>query len=223
MSMKVIVLFISLRHLFAYQPGFGLHQSKQCRNLYKRQSRVQLTTTFASDNLVTLANRAESDDDKSKKKILLGWDRLKKIADDAEKDPQRKGLPPIYEPGPYTNQVLAALAYVVPMVDAAELGKYMFEAYPKVSDIYFAVLGPLSAVFNGVPFFPFAVFFLMSYICRADNFTVEIRFHVAQALMLSIFQFVPSLLFGFMAKAGVPYMGVLYNTGTALHAVCPQQ
>jgi hypothetical protein len=53
----------------------------------------------------------------------------------------------------------------------------------------------------------------MSYICRAPTFPVEVRFHVAQAFMLSIIQFVPSLGFGLLEKAGVPGMAVLYNTG----------
>ena len=32
--------------------------------------------------------------------------------------------------GPYTNSLIASLAYLIPIVDASDLGKYMFEAYP---------------------------------------------------------------------------------------------
>jgi len=88
----------------------------------------------------------------------------------------------------------------------------MFEAYPAIGSAIGTVYGPFAAVYNGVPFLPFAVFFLMSYICRAPTFPVEIRFHFAQAFMISIVQFIPSLLFGLMEKAGVPGMAVLYNT-----------
>eukprot|EP00607_Mallomonas_marina_P007199 CAMPEP_0182416274 /NCGR_PEP_ID=MMETSP1167-20130531/545_1 /TAXON_ID=2988 /ORGANISM="Mallomonas Sp, Strain CCMP3275" /LENGTH=237 /DNA_ID=CAMNT_0024588899 /DNA_START=43 /DNA_END=756 /DNA_ORIENTATION=+ len=139
-----------------------------------------------------------------------GWDRLKDAWDKAEADPKKK-LPPIYEPGPYPFQAAAALAYVIPIIDASDLGKYMFEAYPQVQSVYNSIYGPLAGVYNGVPFLPFAVFFLMSYICRAPTFPVEVRFHVSQAFMLALIQFVPSILFGFLEKAGVP-MAIPYNT-----------
>lgn len=141
-----------------------------------------------------------------------GFERLKAALEEADKkDPKKRG-PPIYEPGSYPIHLLAALAYVIPIVDASDLGKYMFEAYPETSTIYNTLFGPIAAIYNGVPFLPFAVFFLMSYICRAPTFPVEIRFHFAQAFMLSIIQFIPSLGFGLLEKAGVPGMAVLYNT-----------
>jgi len=145
-------------------------------------------------------------DEPEKEGLARLQDQLKK----ADEDP-KKQKPPLYEPGPYTMQMLAALAYVVPVVDAADLGKYMFEAYPEIGQTYNNIFGPLSAIYNGVPFLPFAVFFLLSYICRAPNFPVEVRFHTAQAFMLSIIQFVPSFGFGLLEKGGVPGMGVLYN------------
>lgn len=141
-----------------------------------------------------------------------GWERLQSAMEEVEKDPKKKGVPPIYEPGPYQVSLLAALAYVIPLVDASDLGKYMFEAYPAVSQIYNGAFGTVAAVYNGVPFLPFAVFFLMSYICRAQSFPVQIRFHFAQAFMVSLIQFVPSILFGFLEKGGVPGMAVAYNT-----------
>ena len=140
-----------------------------------------------------------------------GLERLQADLEAANKD-EKNNKPPLYEPGPYTLQLLAAAAYIVPIVDAADLGKYMFEAYPAVGSVYNTVFGPLSAIYNGVPFLPFAVFFLLSYICRAPSFPVEVRFHVAQAFMLSIIQFIPSVGFGLLEKGGVPGMAVLYNT-----------
>ena len=142
-----------------------------------------------------------------------GWERFMAALEDAKKNPDKPKIPPIYKPGPYPYRLLAALAYVVPIVDASDLGKYMFEAYPETQVLYNTLFGSLSAVYNGVPFLPFAVFFLMSYICRAPTFPVEIRFHFSQAFMLAIIQFVPSLLFGLLEKVGVPGMAIPYNTG----------
>jgi hypothetical protein len=129
-----------------------------------------------------------------------------------DKDPKKKKGPPIYEPGSYPIHLLSALAYVVPIVDSFDLGKYMFEAYPDTLTAYSSVFGPLAGVYNSVPFLPFAVFFLMSYICRAPTFSTEVRFHFSQAFMLSIVQFVPSLGLSLLEKAGVQGLGVFYNT-----------
>lgn len=150
---------------------------------------------------------------KSKEPQKEGLERLLDLLDKADKDPKKSGKPPIYEPGGYQYRALAALPYLVPIADAFDLGKYMFEAYPDTLTAYNTLFGPIAAVYNGVPFLPFAIFFLLSYVCRAPTFSTEIRFHAAQAFMLSIIQFIPSLLFGFLDKAGVPGMAVLYNTG----------
>lgn len=168
-----------------------------------------------------LANTFQMAEKKPKEPEKEGWERIQALISDAEKDPKKKKGPPIYEPGTYVTHALAALAYVIPIVDAQDLGKYMFEAYPAVAESYNAVFGSIAGIYNGVPFLPFGVFFLMSYICRAPTFPVEVRFHVAQAFMLSIIQFVPSLGFGLLEKAGVPGMAVLYNTGElAIQIVC---
>ena len=140
------------------------------------------------------------------------WERIKKSLKESG-EPNKKNGPPIYEPGSYQTHLLSALAYVVPIADASDLGKYVFEAYPAVATAYNAIFGPVVAVYNGVPFLPFGVFFLMSYICRAPTFPIEVRFHVAQAFMLSLIQFVPSIGFGLLEKADFPFINVAYNSG----------
>ena len=167
-----------------------------------------------SNRLASNVFRSTPDNKKPKGKEpeKEGFDGLFANLEKAENDPKSK-KPPIYEPGAYTNNLLSAAAYVVPIADAFDLGKYMFEAYPDALAAYNTLFGAAAGIYNGVPFLPFAVFFLLSYVCRAPNFPVSVRFHVAQAFMLSLVQFVPSLLFGVLEKAGVPGMAVLYNTG----------
>jgi hypothetical protein len=151
-------------------------------------------------------------DKKEKAPEKEGWERIQGLIEEADKDPKKKKGPPIYEPGTYVTHLLASLAYVIPIVDSQDLGKYMFEAYPAIAGLYNGLFGSLAGIYNGVPFLPFGVFFLMSYIARAATFPVEVRFHFSQAFMLSIIQFVPSLGFGLLEKAGVPNMGIAYNT-----------
>lgn len=161
------------------------------------------------------SNSSNNDKPKKRWQDMTGFERFQaamKEYEETKDDPKKRKGPPIYPPGPYQNSVLASLAYVIPIVDASDLSKYMFQAYPALGDAYSTVYGPLAAIYNGVPFLPFALFFLMSYVCRAPNFPTEVRFHFSQAFMIGLFQFVPSLLFGFLEKAGVPGMAIAYNT-----------
>ena len=175
-------------------------------SLVRRSMHMSTTATATKTTSVV----QQMSDKKQKEPEKEGLERLQDLLSKA--DAKGKKGPPIYEPGSYPTHLIAALAYVIPIVDSADLGKYMFEAYPDIGTAFTTLFGPVVAIYNGVPFLPFAVFFLMSYICRAPTFPVEVRFHFAQAFMLSIVQFVPSLLFGLMEKAGVPGMAVLYNT-----------
>ena len=63
----------------------------------------------------------------NKKEPKVGWERLQAALEEADKDPKKKRGPPIYEPESYPYHLLSALAYVIPVVDASDLGKYMFE------------------------------------------------------------------------------------------------
>jgi len=127
---------------------------------------------------------------------------------------------PLYRPGSYPRRALAALTYLIPLIDASDLGKYMFEAYPEIGSLYNSVLAPFIAVYNGVPFLPFAVFFAMAYVARGPQFPTEIRFHISQAFVLSLLQFVPSLVFPFMERAQVPGIAVWYNTMFLFVVLC---
>lgn len=177
------------------------------------KSKLNLAPTISTtDNYVV--QMSEENNDKNKKPAEKStWELMQEALKDDSSDPKKKKGPPIYEPGPYPIHLLSALAYVVPIADSFDLGKYMFEAYPDVLAAYNTVFGPVASVYNGVPFLPFAIFFLMSYICRAPTFSTEVRFHFSQAFMLSIIQFIPSLLLGLLEKGGVPGLGVVYNTG----------
>ena len=194
-----VVVALTGTHVSAFMSSKGLLRSKNMMKMAYGTSTVAYPTVLKADDNEKKSNEEED-----------GFTRLQKALEEADKNPKKR--PPIYEPGSYITHIIAALAYVIPIVDSSDLGKYMFEAYPATLGAYSTVFGPIAGIYNGVPFLPFAVFFLMSYICRAPTFPVEVRFHFSQAFMLSIIQFVPSLLFGLLEKGGVPGMGVLYNT-----------
>lgn len=182
------------------------------RSLLRKPS----VTSLYSSPTITPPTIVSTDLSMKRKPPKTGMERITSfLEEDAKKDPSKK-VPPIYEPGPYYFRILAALAYLIPIIDASDLGKYMFEAYPVVGETYNALFGTVSTIYNAVPFLPFAIFFIMSYIARAPSFPVEVRFHFAQAFMVALVQVIPSLTFGFLDKAGVPGMLVLYNAGKSL-------
>jgi Chloroplast import apparatus Tic20-like len=197
MILFVVLLVTCLKSLDSFRiPSFRPHMTQISRLSMKSQYKI-FDPLLMSDN-------------NTKPVEKTGISRLFEIIEESDKEPD--DTPPIYEPGPYPFRLLAALAYLVPIVDASDVGKYMFEAYPDVGAAYNTLFGPVAAIFNGVPFLPFVVYFAMSYICRAPSFPVEVRFHFAQAFMLSIIQFLPVLLLNALEKGGVPGLGVLYNS-----------
>ena len=98
------------------------------RIIPSRAIRSRSALTGSSVTLESSVLRMADDDDKSKQKEpeLEGWARLQSQLEEAEKS-GKGNRPPIYEPGPYQVHLLSALAYVIPIVDSQELGKYMFE------------------------------------------------------------------------------------------------
>jgi len=209
-SILALILFFGGSHGFILRARRPLAGASFVRGIEMTYAR---TVESAGKQQYRLASDSNSNNKNNKEPEKEGLERLMDILNKEEaKDPKKKSGPPIYTPGNYGQHVLAALAYAIPIVDASDLGKYMFEAYPVTAEVYNGIFGAPAAIYNGVPFLPFAVFFLMSYICRAPNFPTEVRFHFAQAFMLSIIQFVPSLGLGLLEKGGVPGLGVIYNT-----------
>lgn len=207
--MTTIMKFLLIASIASVASSFSLQISRSVFSSKLTMSSVSVRTgELISDRL--LIDDKKPGNDKEPQKEGLPW--LLNELDKADKDNKNNGKPPLYEPGPYPYRLLAALPYLVPIADAFDLGKYMFEAYPETLTAYGTLFGPVAGIYNGVPFLPFAVFFLLSYVARAPTFPIEVRFHAAQAFMLSITQFVPSLVFPFLEKAGVPGMAVLYNT-----------
>ncbi len=109
----------------------------------------------ASQNSLSMSSK-----EKPPTKEGYAWlkEQLEKLENDKKERP-----PPLYEPGPYSQKLLAASAYFIPVVDSLDLGKYMFEAYPEVGSVFSTAFGPLAAIYNGVPFLSFSVFFFMIY------------------------------------------------------------
>jgi hypothetical protein len=208
-----VLLLVSILLLSHLSNGYLQSRSLVSTKLSNRLHLASVSTLIQQQTMPMSSKEPE--------KTGLEWlqEKLEKAEKDANdpKSRKRKG-PPIYQPGPFSQHLLASSAYLIPIVDAADLGKYMFAAYPEIGTAFNTVFGTVSAIYNGVPFLPFAIFFIMSYIARAPSFPVEVRFHFAQAFMVSLVQFLPSLLFGVMEKAGVPGMAVLYNTGRK-HAI----
>jgi hypothetical protein len=206
-----IALSIAVSTSYAFRPvnfKSSLVLKNTASNTILHAATSTSTTTSTEAKFFPEFLMADEKDDKNK----YGLEWFNEQLAEAQKDDKPKP-PPLYEPGPFTQRLLAAAIYFIPLIDAMDLGKYLFAAYPEIAVVFNSGLGVFASIYNGVPFLPFAIFFLLSYVARAPNVPVEIRFHASQAFLIALVQVIPSLSFPFLEKAMVPFMNVLYNTG----------
>jgi len=92
------------------------------------------------------------------------------------------------------DRLLAGLPYLLPLLDALPLGKYIFIQYPYVARAM-AVLAPVQSVYYSIPFLPFIVFLgVYSGIVSNTNLSRFIRYNAMQAVLLDILLIIPQLL-----------------------------
>ena len=122
--MKFTASLVSAFIAIASVNAFGGSRIIPTRAIRSRSALTGSTATLESSAL----SMADDNKPKEKEPELEGWARLQQQLADAEKS-GKGNRPPVYEPGPYQVHLLSALAYVIPIVDSQDLGKYMFEVY----------------------------------------------------------------------------------------------
>lgn len=88
---------------------------------------------------------------------------------------------------PPVERILGIAPYLLPLLDALAFGRYVFAAAPAVTTPILRILGPIYAIYRGIPFVAFGVF-LALYVLVVRNVNVSrfIRFNTLQALMIDI-------------------------------------
>lgn len=90
--------------------------------------------------------------------------------------------------------MLAALPYLLPLLDALPYGRYIFLDYPFVARAM-APLAPLALLYNGIPFAPFVLFLAVySFIVNNQELSRFIRVNAMQAVLLDILLIIPQVL-----------------------------
>ncbi len=124
-----------------------------------------------------------------------------------------RGVPPI-------ERFLGIAPYLLPLLDALAFGRYVFAAAPAIATPFLRVLGPIYALYRGIPFVAFGIFLaLYVLVVRNTNVSRFIRFNTFQALMIDIALIVPQLLASFNIGAAIPSNVIELLSSTVFYAV----
>eukprot|EP00882_Tetradesmus_deserticola_P016160 GHRQ01017239.1.p1 GENE.GHRQ01017239.1~~GHRQ01017239.1.p1 ORF type:complete len:215 (+),score=60.66 GHRQ01017239.1:193-837(+) len=91
---------------------------------------------------------------------------------------------------------IAALTYLLPLLDALPYGRYVFMQFPFIARAM-APLAPVAYIYNSVPFLPFLLFIgVYSFIVNNQSMGRFIRYNAMQAVLLDVLLIIPSVLMG---------------------------
>lgn len=92
------------------------------------------------------------------------------------------------------ERAIAALPYLLPLLDALPYGRYVFLQFPFIARAM-APLAPVAYLYNSVPFLPFILFIgVYSFIVNNQSMGRFIRYNAMQAVLLDILLIIPSVL-----------------------------
>ncbi len=113
-----------------------------------------------------------------------------------------------------SDRILGSLAYLLPMIDVVNYGRFVFQEIPFLTIIYLPLM-PLLKIYRDIPFAGIIIFFLLFLgVVRNPQISHFIRFNTLQAILLSI---IISLV-GILLQILIPGLGqsliiqVLMNT-----------
>lgn len=114
------------------------------------------------------------------------------------------------------DRVVAALPYLIPLLDGLRYGKFFLVQFPQFSTLLLP-LEPLIRLYFSVPFAGLVVFFAVYLgIINNPNFTRYVRFNAMQAILLDIILILPGLIESIvrppMGGPGLQVYITLYNT-----------
>lgn len=113
------------------------------------------------------------------------------------------------------ERVLAAVGYVLPLLDGMQYGRYVFAQYP-VSEVLFRPLFPLLRLYASIPYSNFVVFFaLYLAVVRNPSFGRYVRFNAMQACVLDVLIVLPLIIqriFNPRSGLGLDLLIIFYNT-----------
>lgn len=114
----------------------------------------------------------------------------------------------------FGTRVVAALAYLLPLVDGLQFGLPLLQVAPFLFP-FFAILSIPSTILNAIPFGTLILFIIMSALSNNRELPRLVRFNLQQAVLLDIFLFIPSILTGLfsMVAGGTGGAAAAINLG----------
>ncbi|KAF8063676.1 TIC20-V [Scenedesmus sp. PABB004] len=123
------------------------------------------------------------------------------------------------------DRALAALPYLLPLLDALPFGRYVFLQFPFVARAM-APLAPLALLYTSVPFAPFLLFLAVySFIVNNASLSRFVRVNAMQAVLLDILLIIPQVLLDDVVHppAGGPALAAYVSSSNTIFifvAVC---
>lgn len=117
-----------------------------------------------------------------------------------------------------SDRVIAALPYLVPLLDGLRYGRFFFMQNPSIAQVVLLPLEPLIRIYTTVPYASLIAFFgIYLGIINNYKFTRFVRFNAMQAIVLNILLIVPSILESvFRPPAGGIGLQLYINLYTAI-------
>lgn len=115
-----------------------------------------------------------------------------------------------YNPTPYTDRLISAASYTLPLLNGVSYGRFLLSQSPSLSSLFSPLL-PLLSLYRSVPYASFLAFFAL-YLAVARNPSLSrfARFNAMQALMLDVGLVLPQLLIRIVGNPGRPG-GIVYK------------
>lgn len=123
------------------------------------------------------------------------------------------------------DRIVAALPYLLPLLDAMPYAKFLMFQYPFIARA-FAPLAPLMYVFHSFPFAPFLIFLAVySGIVNNQSFSRFVRYNAMQAVALDVLLIIPQVILDNLIKPPQDELGLqaymtAYNTLFLFVAIC---
>ena len=99
------------------------------------------------------------------------------------------------------DRIFAALPYLLPLIDALQFGRFLFNQFPALQILFIPLL-PVIQIYQTVPFASLIIFFaLFLLVVRNERINHFIRFNTMQAILIDIVLMVCGLVLPFLLRA----------------------
>lgn len=104
-----------------------------------------------------------------------------------------------------SDRIKACFPYILPLLDGAPFGRYIYERIPPIGFLNDILLGPLLNIYHSVPFLGIGLFIALTLGTRGNTeMSRGVRFNAQQAALIDVALVFPELIAGSFEENPVP-------------------